>query len=833
MPKSIEVVSSRLEQFYQQWRELSATADDMNKDAGHWRRRIGAEQWDQLDDARRVEAIGAAKRKAEINTVMRYMHVISYFAALGRIEENSELLKFNKVLRDFSQEFEKLYGFKIHETRNADISPALSAKIAVAQEDGGQPLNAADAAELLALEGNYFRAQLGAAFRYGNFLEGIFRDDKALTSDEKAAIVKAIKEVSAKKNVDIQEDLRAIYASFKFAEKSSVVTRGETGLFDDLQLHAFLNQFATSEEMLLGCTEVLSDEAQFTELLKSLDGSLADRRVVRPEGKGKLTEAEQGDLQHSIVAHANKGMQLLGGLEIEALLKPLEGQEPVESSITRRNKMRTNMVDWNARAKKLDETKFTDGSTAYKGTPPKIIDMAKVLGKITFPESELDDGQLVELQGIDPLARESRAIDMFIGSNKTDISRENYTQIFNSIVGLRISDLESKDVLTEAEQKELANLVAFPVVSEESLDIKRRVASMTRQEALYYDLMFVTKANQEFNVELDGVYYPGKSELDNFRKVYGLIQSESFHEKTYDMIRATEFAIGPDPLDVLITKKQAYFHTIKFAANKHGLSFDDPNVQVNLSLTADNKQTGKAENIFMPNIIKGEDGVTKEVTVSALGVQYMQMMQDVVAKMAAEQGILRAQVGIDVQLDGKKVIRSDLKGSEFGKTDPTQSGFAQHRAEAAKGVTLRWSVIDKDAGVSVVEVRMIVNNPHFAYDDDGKKVIRAGGDFAPEEVIKRLMQRFGEFADSKTADEIQTLLNTSVQVGSDRKVVGLNPTEVAGVIARDPLNDHSKTIIDPKRAGVNQDAVVPCASTNVLGAAPLDIGSNLGIATST
>jgi len=749
MSKSIALLSQRLDEFYKKWKDLDS----------------------------------ADKRKAEINTVIRYMHVISYFAALGRISGNPDLQKFNAVLGDFAAEFKRLYDFDITQTRNADVSPALSKRIYEAQH-GGAKLSAAEIEEIRGLKNSYFYAQMGAAFRYGLFMEKIFH--KGLTDEERAQIAQSIKSLAGTEYeaTVLAHALTDLYKSFHLAEKSSIVTKGDSGLFDDLQLHAFLNQFATEEEMRLASTEVLLDDEQFADLLASLDGSRQDRTVTRAPEKGRFGEAEKAAMNLSLQHHAQKGIKFLGGLEIEGLFKvePLHAYGIKSSAVTRRNELRSVMVDWNPRVKKLNDTKLAGGKTAYEGTPPKIENMAAVIGEITFPESELGAGGVESLAGTQGLARESAVIEMFVSSGRTDISRENYNRILASVMDLRIQDLrEREESLNPAERQELRHLEAYQQnpqnIFGEVVALKKMIASMTRQEALYYDLMFVSKTNSQYNVELDGVYYPGKSELENFRTVFHYLQDESFHAKTYDMIRATEFAIGPEELDTLLEKRNGYLRELRFAANKHGLSFNDPNTQVNLSATY------KGKNIFMPQITPG---TPPKVEISALGVEYMRMMQEVVAEMAQEQGILRGQTAIETSLDCKKTIRDSVKG--FRELDPTLSGFAQHRTEAAKDVTLRWSVIDEAKGISVVEVRLVVQNPHFAYDDAQKSTFRHGGDFASEEILKRLTARFDQFVQAKSEEELAQLAETKIPVMRNGRIEGLAATKVTSEIMRDPLN---------------------------------------------
>ncbi len=818
MSSSILIVSERLSGLYDKWKNLSATSDDL-KDP-QWQKRI--EKWSELSEAQRLAEIGKAKRKAEINTVIRYMHNISFFAALGRISNEPELVKFEDILDDFAKEFKQLYDFDIKATRNADISVGLSHRITEAQS-GGRSLNRQDLEDLAKLKQNYFFSQMGAAYRYGNFMQMIYDNDTALTTAEKEVIKTKISAICTGDRENIEAELTALYQAFKLAEKSNIVTNSDSELFDDLQMHAFLNQFATEEEMRMATTEVLVDDKKYAELLESLDGTSSDRRIVRDVRQGKFDSEEKAELQESIAAHEAKGINFLGGLEIEGLFKIEPSQTAKESSITKRNQLRNIMVDWNARVKKLNDTKHIDGSTSYKGIPPKVEYMDKILGEIVFPEVELglDDVALeADLEGFStPLARQSRVIDLFIDGNLTDISRENFNRIFASFINLRIAELEKKVDKSSVETSELKNLKAFEKshgkeLSAEILNIKKRIASLSRNEALYYDLMFVEKANTKFNVEIDGIYYPGKSELENFQKIRELISKELFHEKTFDMIRATEFAIGPNELVDLLEKRKSYLENLRLAANKHGLSFNDPNTQVNLSATIRDSATGEDVNIFMPKITPGNP---PQVYVSALGVEYIKMMQQVVAGLANEQGILRSQDKIETALDCKKTIRDDLVG--FRKMPEGLSGFAEHRTEAAKDVTLRWSVIKKDPeGVSVVEVRLVVQNPHFAYDDEQKNTFRHGGDFASEEITKKLMKHFKEeFLDKHTADEIQQLSKTQVEVGRDGRIIGLEPTSVERKIKRDDLNNMNCNREQDLRQGVNASAIIPMQATKLNG----------------
>lgn len=326
----------------------------------------------------------------------------------------------------------------------------------------------------------------------------------------------------------------------------------------------------------------------------------------------------------------------------------------------------------------------------------------------------------------------------------------------------------------------------------EIAEVKKEIGRFTEAEIYFYKLLFLNEDHQ-LPIEIDGVYDYKKSKIENLKHILPFIKTGILHEKLLDMIRAHEVSIGPFDISATLPAIDKTLSAMHLAANQTGLSLEDPNVQLNLSFWMNGK------NALMPEIKKEGENTTMQI--SALGREIMGIIATTVAQNADVAGILRSQQFIEVNFDRKKIIGEELKGTPFLDIDPNQTAFTNHKKLAAKTATIRASVAVKDK-VSVAEIRLVGNNPHFATFGDAEEFLQPGLTFIPHILLPEITKNIQNFLDSKSQDELQTLSDSKVNIGYDGRIEGLEPVKVEEIKKIDQYDPTQKTSHDPLKHGV-------------------------------
>ncbi|MFZ8864724.1 MAG: hypothetical protein ACO2XZ_02490, partial [Rickettsiales bacterium] len=228
------------------------------------------------------------------------------------------------------------------------------------------------------------------------------------------------------------------------------------------------------------------------------------------------------------------------------------------------------------------------------------------------------------------------------------------------------------------------------------------IANMSVEEIYFFHLLFCTKEDYKFIFEGINDGENLKANLDN---ACAAISKNMWHEKTLDMIRASELSIGP-------FKIPAYQEIIKHIkqmekiATKCEVKIIKPNLQINFSAKYKN-----GPNLLLPIISQNQDDEDVKVEISAAGANFIKLLQESLINCAKQNEYLLRGDNVSAALDCKKNLPS-IEKTAYLKINEKDNAFLNHKRLAGKNATLRLSKFDDET--AVIEVRLIGNNPHFA-----------------------------------------------------------------------------------------------------------------------
>lgn len=266
-----------------------------------------------------------------------------------------------------------------------------------------------------------------------------------------------------------------------------------------------------------------------------------------------------------------------------------------------------------------------------------------------------------------------------------------------------LTTAEVAEIITTKE--ELAEIISF--IKEKGITpddrLREAIANMTNEEIYFFHLLF--REAESFQFIFDGINDGETLDLD-LNRACDLITQNMWHEKTLDMIRASELSIGPfkasEYKEIVRHVKQ-----MEDVAAKCSLALVKPNVQINFSATK------QGSNILLPEVTKAQ--ITK-IKIPAIGREFIKLLQDSLVLTAQQNPHLLRCDYVDAALDRKKGLQTELEGTEYFRVAEDEAAFLSHKRLAAKNVTLRLSKFSPDT--AVIEVRLVGNNPHFAQYND-------------------------------------------------------------------------------------------------------------------
>lgn len=703
---------------------------------------------------RKWSSLSEELQAKKVNLILPFIQLAGYCRTLRELA-SQDVSELDIALGDFREKYQRHFDCDIAMMNVSDISPELMARIAEVQA-GGAALKESEREHLLQYRHKYSHAHSRILYNYGLFLA---TTQTKLTPAEQEALAANLAALTATEDArEALHLLSQLNQQFELEKHSTALAK------DDLENHALLNQMSNYNQNISQVAEILLDEAKLAEFEKTLDHDAARTEIRRaPVVVDEVALSVEKDRLKA------KGVLMTVGLETEFLLRPIH-QQVEEMSETQKNVcLKEALADINARRRM---------QTKYGLTPtlPEIHDMTKFfVGEededVVVLEESSDEKDLVVETVVSSTTPDTAAS---VVTTKRFITKRDFTQI--------VGDLEER---LPIEEKPLAKIWA---------------ANFTDAEVFFYKLFFLGTDAEAHKIEMDGVFYPDKSKTENFARILPLLRAGRFHESLLDMIQAHEVAIGPHDFTQIIPEKRAALTAMRLEANCCDTALLDPNVQVNLSFFVN------GQCVLSPQI--GAEGDTTIIHYNQLAVEFLRVIEEVVAESGVETGVLRNQSEVSAALDRKKHLgaKDEVKHSKYLTIDPSKAAFLNHKMMAAKNVTLRLSAINDTVGVC--EIRLVGNNPHFARIDSAQVVDQSGIDFIPELLIPRIAARISTFVETKTSEKIATMLATPVMVTHDGKIAGLDCVAVPK-ITRDPLyNSDAHRHVNLRRA-IDGVSIVP------------------------
>src|SRR3989338_4146188 len=461
------------------------------------------------------------KKREKINIILPFIQLVSYLKALNEIVGNN-VAQHDEILRDFANNYGRLYRQDVSRMKVSDLSPELMRKI------NDVDINKKLLEEIKQYSQKYTHAHSRIMFNYGAILMQIFAQNK-----DKQPELRSLVDLMMRQE-NIEGKLVEINTKFEVEKNSEVVIK------DDLENHSLLNQITTYSQNIAQFPALILNDKNFAKIIATLQST---------QGKTILRKAQEK--KHVRVVPLPAGVEMQVGIETEFLLNTLHSRTKTES-------VKEILADLNAR-------RFMQEKYNLPASIAKIEDMTSFL---QFEEESADRFSVLSIM------RET----------KKRITDENWQNIR--------SDEPNKEKLIEL--------------------LEWHCKRFSEAEIYFCKLFLLNKDfARNSKIEMAGVYDFSKSDEENFIQIISLISKGMLHEKALDMIRAFEVSMGPFDAQEIIDKKNYTMAEMRLLANQNGLSLDDANIQLNLSV----KFNGR--NIFLPKIYEEEWG--KIIKISALG----------------------------------------------------------------------------------------------------------------------------------------------------------------------------------------------------------------------
>ena len=228
------------------------------------------------------------------------------------------------------------------------------------------------------------------------------------------------------------------------------------------------------------------------------------------------------------------------------------------------------------------------------------------------------------------------------------------------------------------------------------------IANMSVEEIYFFHLLFCAEEDYKFVFEGINDGENLKADLEN---TCAAISKNMWHEKTLDMIRASELSIGPFKIPAY-QEIINHIEQMEKIATKCGVEIIKPNLQINFSAKYKN-----GPNLLLPIISQNHDNEDVKVEMSVAGANFIKLLQESLINCAKQNEYLLRGDNVSAALDCKKNLQS-IENTAYLKINEEDNAFLNHKRLAGKNATLRLSKFDDET--AVIEVRLIGNNPHFA-----------------------------------------------------------------------------------------------------------------------
>jgi len=286
----------------------------------------------------------------------------------------------------------------------------------------------------------------------------------------------------------------------------------------------------------------------------------------------------------------------------------------------------------------------------------------------------------------------------------------------------------------------------------------KNVALLSQEEIFFLDLFYKRKDDAKTNkIAIDDLFDWRDKDENHKEKFLGILQEigekGGFYQKTLDMIRVTEFAIGEFPLEDAKENFSKSLKDFRKVAGEHGLRLQDRGVQINIGAIY-----GK-ETLEISTENSGKD---LRVSTNQLTVIVIKAIQNALTRLLEDDPSLQREgqdiFGVEVGVDRKKGLTSETKGTDFfisfDPENPEKSAFHTHRKNTGKSGMGRLARISGDdkaskpvmhsdgierkVGVSAFEARLLGNNPHGPNKDGFAREIFNGAVVIAEKGIEYL-----------------------------------------------------------------------------------------------
>ena len=299
----------------------------------------------------------------------------------------------------------------------------------------------------------------------------------------------------------------------------------------------------------------------------------------------------------------------------------------------------------------------------------------------------------------------------------------------------------------------------------------KNVALLSQEEIFFLDLFYKRKDDAKTNkIAIDDLFDWRDTPENHQEKFLGILQEigekGGFYQKTLDMIRVTEFAIGEFPLEDAKEKFSKALKDFRKVAGEHGLRLKDRGVQINIGAIY-----GK-ETLEISTENSGKD---LKVSTNQLTVIVIKAIQNALTRLLEDDPSLQREgqdiVGVGVGVDRKKGLIGETKGTDYietfsSKHSKDSSPFGKHRNSTGKSGMMRIASISGDdkafelvmhsdgivrkVRVSVLEGRLLGNNPHAPFKNEFAREIFNGAEVIPEKIIKYLQdEKFNKYLEEE------------------------------------------------------------------------------------
>ena len=329
----------------------------------------------------------------------------------------------------------------------------------------------------------------------------------------------------------------------------------------------------------------------------------------------------------------------------------------------------------------------------------------------------------------------------------------------------------------------------------------KNIALLSQEEIFFLDLFYMRKdKTKENRIAIDDLFDWRDKKENHQEKFFGVLQEigekGGFYQKTLDMIRVTEFAIGEFPLEDANEKFSKSLKYFRDVAKEHGLRLKDRGVQTNFGA----EYKGETLEISTEN-----SGKELKVSTNQLTVIVIKAIQNALTRLLEDDPSLQREgqdiVGVEVGVDRKKGLIGKTAGTDFietfgSKHSKDSSAFPLHRMNTGKSGMMRIASISGDdetckiikisddkerrERVAVLEVRLIGNNPHAPYHDGFPRLIFNGAEVIVEKLIKYVEEEFSNLSLEKEK------IDERVLIEKNGKIISIPGTFPDGIVKRVP-----------------------------------------------